>query len=258
MFLCNKICVLCKCGIWGCYRTNENQAGRGGIRGRSFQMTKSEAEALPDVVTGTFLINSLHAKVLFDSGANFSFVSPSFALYARMNSVPLVEKLVVDTANGHESVSCVFKNCIIMIKDCELPIRLFPMPMKEFDVVVGMDWLAENKASIVCNEKIIRMELPDKRTVVLYGDHRNHHIGLLSVMKARKCIQKKCQGFIAYIVDAKKEKNKQEFIPVVSEYPEVFLEDLSGLPPDRIIEFEINLIPGAAPVAKAPYRLAPS
>ena len=60
-------------------RPTGSQGGQGGARGRSFQMTKNEAEASPDVVTGTFLLNSIHAKVLFDSGANFSFVSPMFA-----------------------------------------------------------------------------------------------------------------------------------------------------------------------------------
>ena len=67
----------------------------------------------------------------------------------------------------------------------------------------------------------------------------------------------KCQGCLAYVIDIKKEKRKEESIPIVSEYPEVFPEDLSGLPPDIVIEFRIDLIPGAAPVAKAPYRLAP-
>ncbi|XP_024986551.1 uncharacterized protein LOC112521790 [Cynara cardunculus var. scolymus] len=81
-------------------RSNMGRGGQGRVRGRSFQMTKHEAETTPDVVTCTFLVNSLYAKVLLDSSANFSFISPSFAKCACMNFVPLDDKLVVDTANS--------------------------------------------------------------------------------------------------------------------------------------------------------------
>ncbi|XP_024986549.1 uncharacterized protein LOC112521786 [Cynara cardunculus var. scolymus] len=67
-----------------------------------------------------------------------------------------------------------------------------------------------------------------------------------------KMCSKSCQGFLAYVVDSKKE------ILVVCEYPEVFPEDLTSLPPDRFMEFIIDLMHGVAPVARAPYRLAPS
>ena len=63
-----------------------------------------------------------------------------------------------------------FNNCVIVIEGYEFPIRLFPMPMKECDVVVGMDWLAKYQASIVCNQKMIRIVMPDQRTIVIYGD----------------------------------------------------------------------------------------
>ncbi|XP_024962450.1 uncharacterized protein LOC112502702 [Cynara cardunculus var. scolymus] len=174
-------------------RPSALRGGQSGVRGRSFQMTKSKAETTPNVVTG-----------------------------------------------------------------CGLSIQLFPMPMKEFDVVVGIDWLAENRASILYTKKIIIIDLPEKRPIVIYGDQQDHHTNLLSVLKARKCIEKRCQGYLASVIDSKKEKGNQESIPVVCDYPEVFLEDLTGLPPDRSIEFKIDLVPRAAPVARAPYRLAPS
>ncbi|XP_024986584.1 uncharacterized protein LOC112521827 [Cynara cardunculus var. scolymus] len=97
----------------GQVRLGTSKGATGGVRGRSFHMIKLEAETVPDVVTGTFLINSLDAKVLFDSGENFSFVSPSFAQHAKMNYVPLDDRLVVDTANGQVCVKSVFNNCSI-------------------------------------------------------------------------------------------------------------------------------------------------
>ncbi|KAJ0948651.1 putative nucleotidyltransferase, Ribonuclease H [Helianthus annuus] len=77
-------------------------------------------------------------------------------------------------------------------------------------------------------------------------------------MKTQKCLRKGCVAFLAHVVDKEVEELKLEDIPVVRDYPKVFPEDLPGLPPQRQVEFHIDLVPGAAPVAKAPYRLAPS
>ena len=65
-------------------------------------------------------------------------------------------------------------------------------------------------------------------------------------------------SFIWAQVTIGEEKPKIEDIPVISDYPEVFPEELPGLPPDRQVEFNIDIIPGAAPIARAPYRLAPT
>ncbi|KAI3735110.1 hypothetical protein L6452_14598 [Arctium lappa] len=120
------------------------------------------------------------------------------------------------------TVKEVYDGCSIVIDEQSFPLRLYPMGMGEFDVIVGMDWLASNDAHI------------DKR-----------------------CLVKGCVGFLAYVIDAKKEKKGLESVPVVSDYPEVFLEDLTTLPHGRQVEFRIDLVPGAAPIARAPYRLAP-
>ena len=67
-------------------------------------------------------------------------------------------------------------------------------------------------------------------------------------------------GFLAYVMDTRVAAGKPSFIakaPIVSEFPDVFPEELPGVPPERQVEFHIDLVPGAAPIAKAPYRLAP-
>ena len=77
------------------------------------------------------------------------------------------------------------------------------------------------------------------------------------MMKARRCLGKGCVRYLAYVLDAKKEKRDVEDVPIVREYPEVFQDDLTGLPLDRQVEFKIDLVPGAAPIPRAPYLLAP-
>ncbi|KAI3729490.1 hypothetical protein L6452_18150 [Arctium lappa] len=100
-----------------------------------------------------------------------------------------------------------------------------------------MDWLARNEDSIVCNKKIIRMVLPEKGMVVIYGNRRDRGSSLISMIKANKTLRNGCCGFLAYVVDAKKEKY---------------------LPPDRQVELRIDLVPGATTISRAPDRLAPT
>ena len=77
-------------------------------------------------------------------------------------------------------------------------------------------------------------------------------------MKAQKCLRKGYHAFLAHVVEKKSDERKLEDIPIVRDYPKVFPEDLPGLPPPRQVEFRIDLVLGAAPIARSPYRLAPS
>ena len=99
--------------------------------------------------------------------------------------------------------------------------------------------------------------LPNGEHLLVHGEKQDTPLRIISCMKAQKCLRKGCIAFLAHVVDKKAEECKVEDIPVVREYPKVFPEDLPGLPPQRQVEFRIDLVPGAAPVAKAPHRLAP-
>ncbi|KAI3748391.1 hypothetical protein L6452_11427 [Arctium lappa] len=228
-------------------------------KGRVFQMTATEAEETPDVVTGTFLVNSVHARVLFDSGANRSFVSTALCDYLHRVPKPLSSALEVETADDNRmTIKEEYDDCDIQIDGRSIPLRLLPMTLGEFDIIIGMDWLAENQARIMCNKKIIQIELPDSGIIVIYGDRRNRKSSMISMAKARRCVRKGCQSYLAYVIDAKKEKKSMEDIAIVREFSEVFPDDLTSLPPERQVEFQIDLVPRAAPIARAPYRLAPS
>ncbi|GKB14105.1 putative reverse transcriptase domain-containing protein [Tanacetum coccineum] len=134
-----------------------------------------------------------------------------------------------------------------------------------FDVIIGIDWLRRCHAMIVCDEKLVRVPYGNE-TLTFHGnesnDGRESRLTIISCSKAQDYMAKGCQIFLAQI-SAKKEEDRSEGkqlkeVPIILDFPEVFPEDLSGLPPARPIEFQIDLIPGAAPVARAPYRLAPS
>ncbi|GJZ68630.1 putative reverse transcriptase domain-containing protein [Tanacetum coccineum] len=140
-----------------------------------------------------------------------------------------------------------------------------PVEMGSFDVIIGMDWLAKYHAVIVCDEKLVCIPLGDK-TLIFHGDGSNNgyksRLNIISCTKTQKYLLEGCPIFLAQVTmkkaeDKSKEKQLEE-VPIVQDFPEVFPEDLPGIPPTRQVEFQIDLIPGAAPVARAPYRLAPS
>ncbi|GJR17339.1 putative reverse transcriptase domain-containing protein [Tanacetum coccineum] len=128
-----------------------------------------------------------------------------------------------------------------------------------------MDWLAKYQAIIVCAEKIDRIPWRNE-TLIIHGDGSNQgnvtRLNIISCTKTQKYMEKGFSIFLAHVtakeVEDKSEKKRLEDVPIVRDFPEVFPEDLPGLPPTRQVEFQIDLVPGAAPIARAPYRLAPS
>ncbi|GJT78751.1 putative reverse transcriptase domain-containing protein [Tanacetum coccineum] len=123
---------------------------------------------------------------------------------------------------------------ILTVLNQPFKINLMPIKLGSFDIVIGMDWLSKYHARIICDEKVVHIPIDE---------------GYIS---------RGCQVFIAQIMEKKLDEKRLEDIPVVIEFLEIFPEDLPGLPPVRQVEFQIDLIPGATPVARAPYRLAPS
>lgn len=227
-------------------------------KGRAFQLTAEEAKVTPDVVTGTFSNNSLHAYVLFDSGASRSFVSIKFACGPSFVLTKLPNPLEVVVADSKTFlVMNMYRNCKITIDGEDYIVDLIPMKLGEFDVVIGMDWLSMYKANIVCNRKVIQLTSPSGHEVCIQGE-KHGGVVLCSLVKAMKYMSHGGQSFLAYVIDAEKDVPRLEDIQVVKDFPNVFPDDLPGVPPEREVEFRIDLIPVAKPIAKAPYRLAPS
>ncbi|GJV41660.1 putative reverse transcriptase domain-containing protein [Tanacetum coccineum] len=148
-------------------------------------------------------------------------------------------KYKIKIASGQlVEIDKVIKGCKLEIEGHVFDINLIPFGHGSFDMIIGMDWLSNYKAKIICHEKVVRIPLPDGKVLRVVGERLEEKARLL--------------------MSAKASDKKQEEIVMVRDFPEVFLDDLSGLLPIREIEFWIELIPRATPVAKSPYRLAPS
>ena len=224
---------------------------------RTFNMTLNDAIANNDVISGTLPINSQDACVLIDSGATKSFISVNFMRKLGMVSIPLEESMNIEIANQEViTVDQVCPNCEVMIQKQLFTVDLIPFKLGEFEVILGMDWLTRYDAQINCRRKRVSLRGDNGKRVILRG--QKHHKKFLTMIQAKKLLRQGCQAYLAHVIDTKKQSPKIEEIPVVNKYIDVFPEELPGLPPDREIEFTIDLVPGTAPISKAPYRMAPT
>ncbi|XP_022003417.1 uncharacterized protein LOC110900865 [Helianthus annuus] len=164
----------------------------------------------------------------------------------------------VEIGDNKSFIVCdVCQDCKLSIDDKEYSIDLIPMSMGEFQVVVGMDSLSRHHAEVMCFRKEKKLTSPSGKHVTIYGEKGGNPV-ICSMLKAHKLIWRGCKAFMIYACEPEKESLKIGDVPVVREYEDVFPEDLLGIPPEREVEFRIELFPGAKPVAKVPYRLAPS
>ncbi|GKB55769.1 putative reverse transcriptase domain-containing protein [Tanacetum coccineum] len=208
-----------------------NRQNRRQEAGRAYAVTPSEnsrnAQQDPNVVTGMFLLNQHLVKVLFDSGADRSFISISLASKLNIPSITIDTFYDIEMADGNlVSTNTVIKGCTLTLLNQPFKIDLMPIKLGSFDVVIGMDWLSKYHAKILCDEKVVHIPINGETLIIR-------------------------------VMEKKSDEKKLEDIPVVKEFPDVFPKDLPGLPPVRQVEFQIDLIPRAAPVARTPYRLAP-
>jgi hypothetical protein len=207
-------------------KTQKNQANV--ARGRLNHVTAEEAAEAPDIVLGTFLINSTPARVLFDSGASHSFVTENFVTKGKLEPTMMPRAMLVQIPG---SVMKTKINCIYMPVDIHrvsFKANLIILGTKGLDVILGMDWMTKYQGHIDCARKAISMTNTE-------GVKLEH----IATMPSRKAYYKK--SIFGPTVDQ---------VPVVCEYPDVFPEELPGMPPDRDIEFVIELIPGTAPIAQ--------
>nr|GEX01808.1 putative reverse transcriptase domain-containing protein [Tanacetum cinerariifolium] len=188
-------------------KNNGNGNGNGGAQGKSYVFGGGDSNPESNTVMGTFLLNNRYALILFDMGADRSFVSTTFSALINIAPTTLDNHYDIELADGKIiGFNTILRGCTLDFLNYPFNIDLMPVPLGSFDVIIGMDWLREYHAK----------------------------------------------------AEAKLEEKRLEDVPIIRDFPEVFLEDLSGISPTRQVEFQIDLVPGAALVAHAPYRLTPS
>ncbi|GJW04405.1 putative reverse transcriptase domain-containing protein [Tanacetum coccineum] len=232
-----------ECGAQGhfkkdCPRMKNNKGNRGNQAGNDRAPAKvyvvGNAGANPDnVVAGTFLLNNRYAYILFDTGADRSFVSTSFCSQIDITPSTLDHYYDVELADGRIiGLNTILKGCTLNFLNHQFNINLMPV---ELNAIIGMDWLAKYQAVIVCAEKIVRIPWKNK-TLIIHGDGSTQgnvtRLNIISCTKTQKYMEKGFPIFLAHVTtketEDKSEKKRLEDVPIVQDYPE------------------------------APYRLAPS
>ena len=184
---------------------------------------------------GTFSVHHKPAVILFDSGASHSFISAKFWTKAGLDFCHTKGSHMISTPGGRIASNQIIRHVPIKLGSKIFKTDLILLALEGMDIILGIDWMSRHGAILDISSRAIELNLPIIGSSTLY-------------LPFRECINS-CAFPIKDV--------KLEDIPVVCEYADVFLDDLPGMPPDRNIEFVIELQPGTAPISKRPYRMPP-
>jgi hypothetical protein len=196
-------------------------------------LTAEEAVIAPDVTLGEFLIDSVLATVLFDIEAQFSYISTKFVKERSLPTKPRPSPILTTSPLGEKRSTLECRGVKLVFEGQLFTTDLTVLESTGIDVILGMDWLEQHNRMVSCNPRFIQLEHPSG-TKVRIEPQSPKAATMLCNMSGKEI----------------------EEIPVVCEFPNVFPEELMELPPNRDVEFVIELMLGVGPVAKSPYRMS--
>ena len=221
-------------------------------------MKSVEDTDAPNVIVGNFTIFDTIVHALIDPGSTHSYVCTNIPNLGNLPRSETEYDILVTNPLGHSViVNKVYRDCPIKIREYKFLGDLIELSFREFDVILGMDWLSRYRAIIDCRMKRVTLRTSNDDEVIFIGERSNNLSNVISAAIARKMARKGCEAYLAYVIDTVKERLSVSDIPTVSDFPDVFPKELPGLPPQREIEFAIDVVQGATPASIAPYRMAP-
>ena len=186
----------------------------------------------PDVIVGNFQIFDTTVHALINPRSTHSYIctdipsvknlSRSGTEYDILGTNPLRHSVIVNR---------VYRDCPIRIREYEFPRDLIELSFKEFDVIFGMDWLSRHQVMVDYRMKRVTLRTPNEDEVTFIGERSNHLSNVISAATARKMVRKGCEAYLAYVIDTIKPRPSVSDIPTVSDFPDVFPEELPRLPP---------------------------
>nr|GEY53298.1 hypothetical protein [Tanacetum cinerariifolium] len=174
-----------------------------------------------NIVTGTFLLNNCYVSMLFDLGADRSFVSSTFSALLDVAPSTLDTSYAIELADERISeTNVVLKGCMLGFLGHPFDIDLMQLELGSFNVIIGMDWLVKYHALIVCDEKVIRIPYGEEVLIIL-GDDCNggSKLNIISCTRTQNYIQKGCQVYLTQVTskkaEDKSEEKRLEDVPIV-------------------------------------------
>jgi hypothetical protein len=208
-------------------------------RGRVNHVAVKEAQEAPNVVIGRFLINDTSAVVLLNSDASYSFIS---VVYVGKHNLPLALpkcQMIVSSTERDMTARQLYLKVNLKIRGVHFIANLIVLESKGIDVILGMDWLNKHKVLIDCTKKSVKLTTPEGKEMEFVAE---------PVVTAK--------GVANHANVNQLDASQVSEVPLVNEFPDVFPEELPGMPPDRDIKFVIEFKPGTTPIYKTPYRMA--
>ncbi|KAL4339521.1 hypothetical protein GQ457_08G036240 [Hibiscus cannabinus] len=206
-----------------------------------YHVRNREEEEDPDVIAGTIELYTHSVYALVDHGSTHSFFSTSLIDKFKLRVEPTTSTVTATNLLGDSvTINLICKNCPLVIQGIPFLADLMVLPFHEFDLILGLDWIGQHQAWVDCFKKRLYLRCLGEESIVLMDSK--------SKRKEVSIYAKEGEG---------KKDLRLEDIDTVKEFPEVFPNDLPGLPPNREMEFGIEVQPGVFPVSIAPYRMAP-
>nr|GEV97167.1 reverse transcriptase domain-containing protein [Tanacetum cinerariifolium] len=186
-----------------------NQGGRDNAPAKVYAVGHAGTDPETNVVTGTFLLINRYASILFDTGADKSFVSTAFSTQINITPSTLDHCYDVELADGRIiGLNTILRGCTLNLLNHPFNINLMPIKVGSFDAIIGVDWLAKYQAVIACAEKIVRIP-GGNETLIIHGDGSNQgnatRLNIISCTKTEKYTMKGFPIFLAHITT--KEEN---------------------------------------------------
>nr|GFB38726.1 putative reverse transcriptase domain-containing protein [Tanacetum cinerariifolium] len=228
-----------------------------GASGRVFAITEGHAANTSGTIMGTLFTYRHAVFVLFDTGTTHYVISSAFASCVTTTPTLLDHVLCISTPmQDSVRITHVYRNLPLQFDDKIRAINALPLDMCEFDIILGMDWLTEHHATIDCRSHRVIFGDIHAPGFIYHGSLPGKSMQIISALQARTLLSHGCEGFLAIIHDTTSYVPSIHDQPIVFEFPDVFPDELPGIPPVREVEFNIELIPRSEPISKAPYRMA--
>eukprot|EP00253_Pinus_taeda_P033032 PITA_33032 len=208
---------------------------------------------------GTDQISQIHeASTVGDVGRSMPRINAALDDRKENTSPPWNPWLVQLATGSNRRVMAKVKSCPIVVAGQPVVADLNILPLGSYDVLIGMDWLEKHWALMNCKTKVIRYKDDAGIEQEMQGIKRPVQVRPITASQLAKCIRNRCQVYAIQVgyAETKNKENPLEHLPVINEFADVFPEEIPGLPPKRDIDFTIELIPGAAPVSRTPYRMS--
>ncbi|XP_070021867.1 uncharacterized protein [Nicotiana sylvestris] len=235
------------------------QSGGGQVAGAlaRFYTFPARPDALASyaVITGIISISARDASVLFDTGSTYSYVSSMFAHFLVISLEPLDIPVYVSTHVGDSViVDRIYGSCVVTFCGFETSENLMLLDMIDFEIILGMDWISPHHAVLDCHAKTVTLAMSGLPRLEWKGSTVDTSSRVISFLKTRQMVKKGYLAYLAYVRDTTAESSMIDLVPVFREFADVFSSDLPGMPPDRDIDFCIDLAPGTQPTRYGHYE----